>query len=102
MPIVPSIRLIGKRNGGERALISTHYKVDGLSQIFQCIYDFIRNLSSCLEHSSAQRHRYMIGACTWSVVGFAWKENSIILNFLPQVFILGGGLVYTYFMTVPA
>jgi hypothetical protein len=45
---------------------------------------------------------HMIGACTWSVVGFAWKENSIILNFLPQVFILGGGLVYTYFMTVPS
>ena len=38
---------------------------------------------------------HMIGACTWSVVGFAWKENSIILNFLPQVFILGGGLLYT-------
>ena len=39
---------------------------------------------------------HLIGACTWSVVGFAWKENSIILNFLPQVFILGGGLIYNY------
>ena len=38
---------------------------------------------------------HLIGACTWSVVGFAWKEKSIILNFLPQVFILGGGLIYT-------
>jgi hypothetical protein len=24
---------------------------------------------------------HLIGACTWSVVGFAWKEKSIILNF---------------------
>ena len=39
---------------------------------------------------------HLIGACTWSVVGFAWKENSIILNFRPQVFILGGGLIYNY------
>ena len=40
---------------------------------------------------------HLIGACTWSVVGFAWKEKSIILNFLPQVLILGGGLIYTNF-----
>ncbi|MEC7627238.1 MAG: DUF6552 family protein [Verrucomicrobiota bacterium] len=39
---------------------------------------------------------HLIGACTWSVVGFTWKENSIILNFLPQVFILGSGLIYNY------
>ena len=39
---------------------------------------------------------HLIGACTWSVVGFVWKENSIILNFLPQIFILGGGLLYNY------
>ena len=30
---------------------------DDLSQIFQCFYDFVRDLSACLEHSSAQRHR---------------------------------------------
>ncbi|MAL86392.1 MAG: hypothetical protein CMI23_08585 [Opitutae bacterium] len=40
---------------------------------------------------------HFVGACTWSVVGFAWKEKSIILNFLPQVFILGGGLIYSEF-----
>ncbi len=39
---------------------------------------------------------HLIGACTWSVVGFAWKGNCIILNFLPQVCILGGGLIYNY------
>lgn len=39
---------------------------------------------------------HFIGACTWSVVGFAWKEKSILLNFVPQVFILGGGLIYNY------
>jgi|TARA_B100001540_G_C15323331_1_gene424675 hypothetical protein len=41
---------------------------------------------------------HLVGACTWSVVGYVWKENSIILNFLPQVFILGGGLVYNNFL----
>jgi len=40
---------------------------------------------------------HLVGACTWSVVGFAWKEKSIILNFLPQVFILSGGLIYSEF-----
>lgn len=40
---------------------------------------------------------HLVGASTWSVVGYMWKENSIILNFLPQVFILSGGLVYGEF-----
>ena len=30
---------------------------DDLSQIFQRFYDFVRDLSACLEHSSAQRDR---------------------------------------------
>ena len=38
---------------------------------------------------------HLIGACTWSIVGFAWRENSILLNFVPQVFILSFGLYYT-------
>ncbi len=41
---------------------------------------------------------HLIGACTWSVVGYVWKENSIMLNFVPQVFILGGGLVWTNYL----
>lgn len=59
MPIVPSIRMIGKRERRESLalILNSLQRSDGLSQIFQCIYDFIRNLSSCLEHSSAQRHR---------------------------------------------
>ena len=32
-------------------------RMDGLSQIFQRVYDFIRNLSACFEHPSAQRYR---------------------------------------------
>jgi len=37
---------------------------------------------------------HLIGACTWSIVGFAWKEKSILLNFVPQVFILSAGLLW--------
>ena len=39
---------------------------------------------------------HLIGAFTWSIVGFAWKEKSILLNFVPQVFILSAGLIWTY------
>ena len=24
---------------------------------------------------------HLVGACTWTIVGFAWKEKSILLNF---------------------
>lgn len=39
---------------------------------------------------------HLVGACTWTVVGFAWKEKSILLNFFPQVFILGAGLIWEF------
>ena len=40
---------------------------------------------------------HIAGAILWTYVGFKWKEGSILLNFVPQIFILGAGLVY-YFM----
>ena len=41
---------------------------------------------------------HLVGACTWTVVGFAWEEKSILLNFFPQVFILGAGLIWEFFI----
>ena len=32
-------------------------RMNGLPQIFQRVYDFVSNLSACLEHPSAQRYR---------------------------------------------
>jgi hypothetical protein len=39
----------------------------------------------------------MIGASGWIYVGYMWKERALILNFLPQFFIIIPGLVYLYF-----
>ena len=39
---------------------------------------------------------HLIGAVLWTVVGVKWKEGAILLNFLPQIFILGAGLIYHY------
>lgn len=39
----------------------------------------------------------MIGASGWIYVGFKWKERALILNFLPQFFIIIPGLIYLYF-----
>ena len=39
----------------------------------------------------------MIGASGWIYVGYKWKEKSLILNFLPQFFIIIPGLIYLYF-----
>jgi hypothetical protein len=36
----------------------------------------------------------LIGASGWTYVGFKWKERSIIMNFLPQFFIIIPGLIY--------
>ncbi len=30
----------------------------------------------------------IIGACGWIYVGWRWKEKALILNFLPQLFII--------------
>ena len=39
---------------------------------------------------------HLVGAVLWTIVGLKWKEGSVLLNFLPQIFILGGGLIYQY------
>ena len=40
----------------------------------------------------------LIGASGWTYVGFKWKERSIIMNFLPQFFIIIPGLFYLFFI----
>ena len=30
----------------------------------------------------------ILGACGWIYVGWRWKEKALILNFLPQLFII--------------
>jgi len=40
----------------------------------------------------------LIGASGWTYVGFKWKEKSIIMNFLPQFFIIIPGLIYLFFI----
>lgn len=39
------------------------------------------------------------GACGWIYVGFKMNEKAIILNFLPQLFIIIPGLIYLYYST---
>jgi hypothetical protein len=36
----------------------------------------------------------IIGACGWVYVGFKWNERSLVLNFLPQIFMIIAGLIY--------
>lgn len=38
----------------------------------------------------------LVGASGWTYVGIKWKERSIILNFLPQFFIIIPGLIYLF------
>lgn len=37
---------------------------------------------------------HLIGAILWTIVGYKMKEGAILLNFTPQILILGGGLIY--------
>jgi hypothetical protein len=39
---------------------------------------------------------HLIGAIMWTIVGIKWKEGAVLLNFLPQIFILGTGLIVNY------
>ena len=39
----------------------------------------------------------LIGAAGWTYVGYKWNEKAIILNFLPQFFIIIPGLIYLFF-----
>ncbi len=40
----------------------------------------------------------LIGASGWTYVGLKWKEKSIVMNFLPQFFIIIPGLIYLFFI----
>jgi uncharacterized membrane protein YuzA (DUF378 family) len=39
----------------------------------------------------------LIGAAGWTYVGYKWNEKAIVLNFLPQFFIIIPGLIYLFF-----
>jgi hypothetical protein len=39
----------------------------------------------------------MIGAAGWIYVGYRWNERALMLNFIPQFFIIIPGLIYMYF-----
>jgi hypothetical protein len=36
----------------------------------------------------------LVGASGWTYVGVKWKERAIVMNFLPQFFIIIPGLIY--------
>ena len=36
----------------------------------------------------------LVGASGWTYVGIKWRERAIVLNFLPQFFIIVPGLIY--------
>jgi len=36
----------------------------------------------------------LLGATGWTYVGIKWRERAIVLNFLPQFFIIIPGLIY--------
>lgn len=38
----------------------------------------------------------LIGAAGWTYVGLKWNERSIVMNFLPQFFIIIPGLIYLF------
>ena len=63
--------------------------------------EFLKNCLS-LSNSAVMSHHVLaelqlIGASGWTYVGFKWKEKSIIMNFLPQFFIIIPGLIYLIF-----
>ena len=39
----------------------------------------------------------LLGAAGWVYVGYRWNERAVMLNFLPQFFIIIPGLIYMYF-----
>ena len=38
----------------------------------------------------------LIGSTGWTYVGIKWRERAIVLNFLPQFFIIIPGLIYMF------
>jgi hypothetical protein len=39
----------------------------------------------------------MLGASGWIYVGWRWRERALMLNFIPQFFIIIPGLIYMYY-----
>ena len=39
----------------------------------------------------------LLGAAGWTYVGYKWNEKAIIMNFLPQFFIIIPGLIYLFY-----
>lgn len=39
----------------------------------------------------------LIGASGWIYVGYRWREQALMLNFIPQFFIIIPGLIYMYY-----
>lgn len=39
----------------------------------------------------------MLGASGWVYVGWRWRERALMLNFIPQFFIIIPGLLYMYY-----
>lgn len=39
----------------------------------------------------------MLGASGWVYVGWRWRERALMLNFIPQFFIIIPGLIYMYY-----
>jgi len=68
---------------------------------------YIKYVSACIILSAMVLHvlgitpwnslLQMVGASGWIYVGYKWKEKALILNFLPQFFIIIPGLIYLYF-----
>jgi len=40
----------------------------------------------------------LVGACGWMYVGYRWREWAMLLNFIPQIFIIIPILIYTYYI----
>ena len=39
----------------------------------------------------------LVGAAGWTYVGYKWNENAIMMNFLPQFFIIIPCLIYLFY-----
>ena len=39
----------------------------------------------------------MVGASGWIYVAYKWKERALLLNFIPQFFIIIPSLIYMFF-----
>lgn len=42
----------------------------------------------------------LLGATGWCYVGYKWNEKALLLNFLPQFFIIIPTLIWIYYLNV--